>query len=126
MFSRLLVIAGIVLTSSAVSSQEAVCDGCDISFALTRTQIECVSKRIDRLLLRSTDPVYFDADGCHAASGTMSSTVPRIVAPSASDKQAKWLLLTKKKLTCLKSKLSGLANNGEDPVHFNLSETACL
>jgi hypothetical protein len=111
---------------SLLWAQSSDCQECNSGFSLTRVQLLCVAKRIDRLLVRPTDPVYFDAGGCDASAGTMMPTVPRITSPPAAPSaEAKWLQLSKKQLQCLRAKLPALQASNRDPIFISPSDMEC-
>ena len=105
----------------------AGCVDCDVAFTLTHTDIQCLSKRIDRLLGRP-DPVYFDAANCEPGSvAVMSSTLPPIVPPTPVAAPAnKWLQLTRQQLQCLRTKLPELAASVDNPVKVSLGSSDCV
>ncbi len=80
---------------------------------------------MDGLLLRHTEPIFFDASTCAKVPGTMTST-PNIITP-APDKAPDdlWLLLTKRQLVCLKEKLRALPPDHDIKVEVALDDASC-
>ncbi len=115
------------------SAQSADCPDCDIRFSLSRDQVVCVGKRLDRLIGRPSEPVYFDAAFCSeamattSAAHTMSPANPDLSppAPVAKDKaDALWLRLSKRQLICLKRKIAALPADGQ-MFEFRLDASNC-
>lgn len=116
----------VTANSQRLSAQFANCADCDAAFTLSRTDLQCLAKRIDRLLARP-DPVYFDAANCDQGSvPVMSSSLPTITRPAPTATPAnKWLQLTKQQLLCLRAKLPELEASTDNPIKVSLKSTDC-
>ena len=93
---------------------------------LSRKQADCVATRLDALLLRRTEPVFFDASACSQVPTTMGPANPVIAGPKpASVPDNLWLLLTKRQLACLKRQLVALRPDQAGPIEIALDDEAC-
>jgi hypothetical protein len=119
--------SAVLCAGGPANSQVTVCQNSDECVLLTHTQLTCIAKRINRLLARETDPVYFDAARCDDQSpGTMSGVVPRLTMPQATETPvAKWIQISKTQLKCLRKLLPSLQDVTEDPVPIALSRLDC-
>ena len=122
----MFVLVFLIASCLQLSAEFASCADCDATFTLTHTDIQCLAKRIDRLLDRP-DPVYFDAANCDQGSvKVMSSSLPPIVPPFPTASPAnKWLQLTKQQLQCLRAKLPELEASADNPVKISLGSPDC-
>ncbi len=115
--------------AGVASAQGESCPDCDAAFALSRPQLSCIGQRIDALLRRPGDPVYFDAAGCGTVNATMGgggNTYPPIVPPPPSKSNAsKWLRLSKIQLRCFKEKLAAIEAKPGDPGEVSLALSDC-
>jgi hypothetical protein len=123
----LIAIFSVVCVGGSARPQVVNCAKSDECIQLTRAQLACVAKRIERLLVRPTDPVLFDAAGCDdRAAITMGGVVPHItVPPPAEAPSAKWMQLSKAQLKCLRGILPSLQGGAEDPILIALSRLSC-
>jgi len=126
------VLVAILGFGGSAISQIARCQSSRKCIELTRAQVLCINKKIDRLLERPTDPVYFDAGGCGDQGDKLGPGVPHIpVIPNTDGQQspntsnAKWLRLSKFQLECLNKILPSLISSGTDPVTVELGEAGC-
>lgn len=120
------VLALIGITSQRAWSQVAACPTCTANFALSRDQVRCVSQRIDALLARKLDPVFFDASSCARAASTMSApTVPLPNPVPTNEANALWLQLTKRQLGCLKPKLAQVLEQSDQSIVLALDDANC-
>lgn len=120
-------IAAVVLLAAGPAwSGGQGCPQCASQLSLTRKQVECLSRRIDRLLSRPIEPVFFDASACGQTPGTMSPAAVNIPVPLAdAHPDALWVQLTKKQLACLKSRIAAIPASGHEPFVIPLAGQSC-
>jgi hypothetical protein len=107
-------------------SQTSNCKKSGDCIQLTHAQLSCIAMRIDRLLTRITDPVYFDAAQCDQSPMKMSSGSVVIHIPEADrTPKANWIQLSKAQLKCLRSLLPSLQANVDDPVSIEAGSLGC-
>jgi hypothetical protein len=118
---------GAALGALPATAQVVGCPACSTSFSLTHKQIDCLAKRLEKLLTRTVDPVYFDAAGCVEIRQVMGGSPLIGLGPPApaATADAKWLQLTKKQLACLKPRIAQLKADPDDPVDVAVDDAAC-
>lgn len=112
--------------SQPALSQVDGCPSCTVNVTLSRSQADCVTQRVDALLTRKLDPVFFDASSCSRPTVTMS--VPMVKGPEPAPPQeatALWLQLTKRQLACLKLKLVQSLARSDQPIVLILDNASC-
>ena len=117
----------LISIAGTAQPQNVECASSGQCIVLTRAQLLCVAKRIDRLLARNTDPVYFDAAQCGDRTPATMSSVPADIKapPPANSPVANWIKLSKPQLRCLRSLLPALQLKTGDPIAIDVGSLSC-